>query len=62
MLTSDEHFQGIAEPWHKPLPQKMDTVSSLVSLRLPSPSSYCLLHDRPINRETSCWGRNGEFI
>ena len=26
-------------------------------LMLPSSSSYCLLQDRPLNRETSCWGK-----
>ena len=29
---------------------------------LPSPSSYCLLHNRPINRERSYWERKGHFI
>ena len=24
---------------------------------LPNPSSCCLLHNRPINQETSCWGK-----
>lgn len=24
---------------------------------LPSPSLYCSLHNRPINQETSCWGK-----
>ena len=26
-------------------------------LRLLSPSLYCLLNNRPINQETSCWGK-----
>lgn len=33
---------------------KKDT-SSAVALLL-SPSLYCLLQDRPIHQETSCWG------
>ena len=27
-------------------------------LLLPSPTSYCSLHNRSINQETSCWGNN----
>ena len=29
---------------------------------LPSPSSLYLLHDRPVNQETRCWGKEYDFI
>ena len=29
---------------------------------IPSPSSCCLLHNRPINWEMTCWGRNRNLI
>ena len=32
-----------------------------LTIMLPSPSSFCLPHDRPINWEMRCWGKEERF-
>lgn len=32
-----------------------------LAVMLPSPSSFCLPHDRPINWEMRCWGKEERF-
>ena len=43
------------------LAKSRDYICHFNFVLLPSPSSYCLLHDRPINRETSFWGKEWQL-